>query len=79
MSDMRYNIDNENAEDEWSAEVAGETVTGEVVERISKDDFVVLTKPGCQHNNVTRKPATEFEAQVTEVSCNECPIGWFEK
>lgn len=79
MNEKEYNMDNKNANDEWNAEVAGETVTGNIVERINKKDFVTLTKPTCKHTNVTRRPATEFDGNVTEVDCNDCCIGWFER
>lgn len=79
MTDMGYNTANENANDEWKKSLNGEEISGEVVERIDRSNLVQLTKPECKHKNVTRSVATEFDIPVTEISCNDCPIGWFEK
>lgn len=77
MSDLGYNVGNENASDEWSTSLNGEEVTGKVVERIEKKNLVQLTRPECEHKNVTYRLADEFEAEVTEVDCQDCPLGWY--
>lgn len=47
-----------------------------VVEKINKDDFELITVPDCTHSKVSRRPAEDIPG-CTEVSCNNCPLGWF--
>lgn len=49
---------------------------GEVVETIDKNDLKLVTVPGCQHVKTTSKPSEDIPGTI-EVSCVDCPIGWF--
>lgn len=70
-----YNRDNVN--DEWTSNVAGQPISGEIVERVNKNDLAHVTVPGCTHIRTSRQPSTEFKG-MTEVLCERCPIGWYE-
>lgn len=57
-------------------EIGGETVHGEVVERVNIADMPLVTVPGCTHQSQSRKPSDEFPG-CEEVTCNDCPLGWY--
>ena len=75
-NDLGYNMDNENANDEWNGEVADQPITGKIVEQISKDAMPYVTVAGCQHTRVDRVQSDEFVGCV-EVTCLDCPLGWY--
>lgn len=76
MTDMGYNIDNENENKEWQSQDGNNT--GVLVEQIKTDELVYVTKPGCNHIKVKRQPANDFDGNVIEVTCQDCPVGWHE-
>lgn len=76
MTDLGYNEDEQNENKEWQSQDGQHT--GDVVERIDTSELETLTTTGCEHKNVTRRPAEEFDADVIEVSCDDCIWGTFE-
>lgn len=51
---------------------------GELVERIDMANAVTLTKPDCKHTRLKKTRSNEFEKPMTDISCMDCPLGWFE-
>jgi hypothetical protein len=68
MAEISYNTDNANDD------VTPETDT--VVEKIDKSKLPHVTVPGCLHLRTETTPSDEFEGDVFEVSCLDCPVGW---
>lgn len=77
MDDLQYNS-SKDAKQTWEKTVSGETVTGEVVEKIETASMPLVTVPGCKHEKTERKPSDELDG-YDEVSCSTCPVGWFVK
>lgn len=76
MSDKTgYNEPNVDANDEWNGEVAGQPVSGEVVERIEKANMPYITVKGCTHERKQRDPSDETNDYYA-VTCMDCPMGW---
>lgn len=73
--EIEYNIPNEYANDEWTGEVAGQPISGKVVERIAKEDMPYVTVAGCAHINKKRDPTDETDAYYA-MTCENCPMGW---
>lgn len=75
IDDMRYTMDNEYANDEWTGEVAGQPISGKVIERISKDSLQNVTVDGCLHATKLKDPTDETEHYYALI-CATCPMGW---
>jgi hypothetical protein len=65
--ELQYN-DTQDTNDDDSTQV--------IVEKIKKEDMTAITVEGCSHTQTTRKPSDEFDNCI-EVTCNDCPLGWF--
>lgn len=78
MGDFVYNIPNDNENDTWEKQVGGQSVTGEVVERIDLTNLEYVTVPGCKHERTEIDP-TEDTDHYFGVKCQDCPIGWLVK
>ena len=74
-NDIPYNINNVNANDEWNGEVAGQPITGKIVERISRNEMPYVTVEGCSHEKKVRDPEDETDTYYALV-CTNCPMGW---
>lgn len=75
-ADLGYN-NKQYVNEPWEGEIAGQHITGEVVERLDKSKFVKLTNSECKHLNTTRD---EDETDVYyAIKCADCPIGWLVK
>lgn len=75
--EIGYNIVN-NVNDEWNGELAGQALSGKVVETVDKTTLENVSNPGCKHLRTVKRPADEFMEDVTEITCEDCPLGWFE-
>lgn len=71
-----YNND-KDVNDQWYGEVAGQPISGQIVERINRNNLEHVTKIGCKHSRTSRRSAEDIPGAI-EVTCEECPIGWFE-
>lgn len=73
-SDSWYNSDNDNENKQW--DVGGQTVEGEVIEKIDTSALKPLNNPRCTHEKKTRRPSKEFDNH-DEITCDDCPMGWY--
>lgn len=73
--DIPYNVSNEYANDEWNGEIAGQPISGKIVERISLNEMPYVTVAGCLHSEKVRDPEEETDTYYA-LTCTSCPMGW---